>query len=75
MTLTPTSKPYAVHATKLKPSKSHTADAGTADHTKDALRKLAERSQATDHPISTEQYGGRTTYRYTEVLNYLTRDK
>ena len=42
-------------------------------HTRDGLRKLAERSQTTSQPISTEQYGGRTTYRYTEVLNYLTR--
>lgn len=41
--------------------------------TRDGLRKLAERSQKTDHPITTEQYGGRTTYRFTEVLAYLTR--
>lgn len=41
--------------------------------TRDGLRKLAERSQNTEHPISTEQYAGRTTYRFTEVMAYINR--
>lgn len=41
--------------------------------TRDGLRKLTERSQATEYPISTEQYGGRTTYRFTEVMAYINR--
>lgn len=38
--------------------------------TRDGLRKLAERSNG---EISTERWGGRTTYRFTEVLNHLRR--
>lgn len=36
--------------------------------TRDSLRKTAERS---DGAITTEQWGGRTTYRFSEVLNHL----
>lgn len=40
-------------------------------HTRDSLRMLANRSNGA---ITTEQHGGRTTYRYTEVLAHLTRN-